>query len=316
VDTINELNTKTFSPEVKNRLAIIEEKRLKMVKKVKTTWLVFACVILSLGGHAYLSGREDLYLVYGIIVVVTLILSIVITYFSRGKITKEFKLNVILPSINNRENINYAHDKSVTKYEFINSEIYSAGKVDRFKGEDLFYGKRGKTTYKFSEVHAEERRTRTDSKGRTKTYYVTVFKGIFMMADFNKHLTTTTRVIKGGDGFFEKLFAGKTKVTLENPIFEKIFNTYSTNQVEARYILSPAMMERILELQELFDTKINLSFTGNHVYLAINIYTNHFEPKLGKKIDVKQLERIYQEIEACLKIIDTLDLNTRIWTKN
>ena len=179
----------------------------------------------------------------------------------------------------------------------------------------MFYGLRGKTNYKFSEVHVEERRTTTDSKGRTKTHYVTIFKGIFMIADFNKHLTTTTRVIRGGDNFFEKLFAGKSKVTLENPTFENIFNTYSSDQVEARYILSPAMMERILELKELFNSNINLSFTGNHVYLAISKSKNHFEPKLGKKIDINQLERIYQEIEACLKIIDTLDLNTRIWTK-
>lgn len=309
-------NTKTFSQEVTNHLAVVEAKRLKMIKTVRIAWVVFAVIILSLAAHVYFANQTFSFWVYFVVVVVSLIAASAITYIMRGEVTKEFKLNVILPSINNRDNIHYDYNKHVSRDEFISSKIYSAARIDKFKGEDLFYGVRGKTEYRFSEVHAQEKKTSTDSKGNRKTHYETVFKGIFMVADFNKHLSTTTRVVTRADGFFEKLLAGKTKVILENPTFEKMFNTYSSDQVEARYILSPAMMERILELQELFKTKIDLSFSGNHVYLAIQLYNNHFEPKLNSKIDVKQLERIYKEIESCLNIIDTLDLNTRIWTKD
>ena len=96
----------------------------------------------------------------------------------------------------------------------------------------------------------KEKHTSIDSKGNPKTTYSTIFQGVFMIADFNKKLKYYTKVIESSGDFFAKIFYNRTKVELENPVFEKIFNTYSKNQIEARYILSPAMMERILEFRK------------------------------------------------------------------
>lgn len=307
--------TPKITQEIKNRLAEVELKRLKMIKTVKITWLVFGGIALILFLIIYFTQNSSLHIPFGIFAFVVLLISITITFFNRSEVIKEFKLNVLKPTINENGNILYEHNNHITRSEFELSEIYSGKSVSRFKGEDLFFGIRGNTPYKFSEIHAEERKTTTDANGKSKDSYTTIFKGIFMMADFNKHLTTTTRVIRGGDGFFEKLFAGKSKVSLENPVFEKMYNTYSDDQVEARYILSPAMMERMLQLQNIFDTKVNFSFKGNHIFIAISSTKNHFEISLGSEIGEKQMESIYNEIEGCLKIIDVLDLNTRIWTK-
>ena len=57
---------------------------------------------------------------------------------------------------------------------------------DRYNGEDFFSGKIGKTDLFFSEIHAEQRHTSTDSKGHSQTSYSTIFRGIFLVADFNK----------------------------------------------------------------------------------------------------------------------------------
>ena len=135
------------------------------------------------------------------------------------------------------------------------------------------------------------------------------------MADFNKHFNGLTRVVEGGDGFFEKLFAGKSKVSLENPTFEKIFNTYSNDQAEARYILTPKMMEQILLIKEKWNSSVALSFRDNHVFIAITSYYNLFEPNMKQTFDLAHVDRIFEEIDSCLELIDILDLNTRIWTK-
>ncbi|NIP92937.1 MAG: DUF3137 domain-containing protein, partial [Akkermansiaceae bacterium] len=41
----------------------------------------------------------------------------------------------------------------------------------------------------------EDKRTRTDSKGRTQTYWVTIFKGLLVVADFHKHFKSEVTVM-------------------------------------------------------------------------------------------------------------------------
>lgn len=311
-----------FDPDVKEelrkRLIGVELQRVKRKKQLSTFWLfTFFIVIASVAFNFGMDFDEIVIAVTVIISVITIAIGAIISYQTKRKLTANFKENVLLPSLKKKHpQLNYNQSASISRDEFVASEIFSSFRVSRFNGEDLFSGIEGKTHFKFSEVHAEERRTRSNGKGGTQTYYVTIFKGIFMIADFNKRLSYTTRVIQAADGFFEKLFAGKSKVSLEHPVFEKMFNTYSQDQVEARYILTPAMMERLVELQKQWSSNLNVSFKGNNMFVAISNPYNHFEPNLRKEIDIPQIERIFDEIESCLSIINTLDLNTRIWTKD
>lgn len=50
-------------------------------------------------------------------------------------------------------------------------------------------------------------------------------------------------------------------VKLEDPVFEREWEVYATDQIEARYILTPALMERMLEIKRRFGGKsIEFSF--------------------------------------------------------
>ena len=62
------------------------------------------------------------------------------------------------------------------------------------------------------------------------------------------------------------------KVELEDPILRKHFNVYSTNQVEARYLLTTAFIERFKNLKTAFGTKkIKCSFFfRNKIMFAIS----------------------------------------------
>ncbi|NVK65038.1 MAG: DUF3137 domain-containing protein [Flavobacteriales bacterium] len=227
------------------------------------------------------------------------------------KFGKLFKTKVMVPSLLKRfPHLTY-HEKGISKEHFLTSELYKISKVDRYKSEDMFSGVHGKTKFRFCEAHAEEKRK--NSKGGSS--YHTVFQGVYMIADFNKSLKGTTRVLQASDNFIKKLFNRKTQVSLDHPEFEEIFNTYSDDQIEARYILSPAMMERIVELQSRWDEDIRISFIRDHVFIAIHHKKNLFEANMKKEINADQVKRIYEEVEMCLSIIDLLDLNTRIWTK-
>lgn len=50
---------------------------------------------------------------------------------------------------------------------------------------------------------------------------------------------------------------------LEDPEFEKHFAVYSSDQVQAGYILSTSLMSRIVDFKEKSSRRIHLSFIGS-----------------------------------------------------
>ena len=144
---------------------------------------------------------------------------------------------------------------------------------DRSKYEDRLAGLRNDTPYEFFEAHLEEKRTTTDGKGRTRTTWVTVFRGQCMVVKFHKQFQGVTKVYRdaGALNFFKKLGQmGKAqRVKLEDPMFEKAFEVYSTDQIEARFILTPDFMERLLGLERTFKGKqVRCAFSGGEMFLA------------------------------------------------
>ena len=196
--------------------------------------------------------------------------------------------------------------------------------IDRYKGDDLVTGKMGSTDMKFSEVHAEYKTTTTDSKGRRQTHWHTIFKGLLFSADFNKHFSVSTYVLTdraeklfGSFGTkFQKFSGHGDLVKLEDPEFEKYFVVYSSDQTEARYILSTSLMKRILDYKIKSKKNIQLSFVSSRLFVAVPYRKDLFEPKLfGEITDFESVEEYYNDLRLVLALIEDLNLNTRIWTK-
>ncbi len=104
-------------------------------------------------------------------------------------------------------------------------------------------------------------------------------------------------------------------VKLENPEFEKIFSVYGTSQQEARYIITPVMMEAMVQIYKQYKRKMYFSFLGANVYCAIPMGKNNFEPKIWRKVKYKDVEEMFSLFSLIEVIIREMNLNTRIWTK-
>lgn len=103
-----------------------------------------------------------------------------------------------------------------------------------------------------------ERRYRT----KNGTRYRTVFRGVLIRIGFPRKVEGVTVVTrdKGLFNAFEAMSrswgSGKLKrIGLVDPKFEKIFEVYGTDQVLARYMLTPSFMERLLALESAFKGK-------------------------------------------------------------
>ncbi len=219
----------------------------------------------------------------------------------------------------------YEGDEGISKETYLGTELFTTS-PDRYTSEDLITGTYGKTSLLLAEVHAEDRQTSTDSKGRSQTRYVTIFKGLLLIADFHKHFACRTFLfpdnaegLLGNVGRFFQKMGGRTETDLlrmEDPEFEKAFAVYSTDAIEARYILSTAMMERFLRLRERLGRDLRVAFKDSAVAIAVSRSAPFLEPRMGTPAaDPAQVESLLKELVEFLNTIEELDLNTRIWTK-
>lgn len=104
-------------------------------------------------------------------------------------------------------------------------------------------------------------------------------------------------------------------VKLEDAKFEKHFSVYSSDQVEARYLLSPSLMEKIVAFR-LKNGIFWMSFFQGNIYLALPIKKNLFEPNLFKSaLNTKTLKTYVSYLLLFISLVDEFEMNNRIWLK-
>lgn len=105
------------------------------------------------------------------------------------------------------------------------------------------------------------------------------------------------------------------EVKLEDPVFSKKFNVYSSDQVEARYLVTTAFMERLLNIKTAFDTKhIKCAFFDEN-RLMISLPTNKNVFEIGETCtslqNPKSINCLYNELISILKLIEYFKLNEK-----
>jgi hypothetical protein len=228
-------------------------------------------------------------------------------------------------------NLTYHYGSGISIDEFRHSGLFRT-QIDRYQAEDFFSGQVGATAFRFSEVHAEYKTTTTDSKGNTQTHWHTIFQGIFFISDFNKHFQGRTYVLPDiaertlgiiGQVLQEwgsRMDASKGElIKLEDPEFEQFFAVRSTDQVEARYILSTSLMQRLTEFRRQLNTNLSIAFIDSSIFIAISTSKNHFEPPSlwrGSATLLKEdVEAYFKDVRLAEQIVEDLNLNLRIWSK-
>lgn len=240
---------------------------------------------------------------------------------SAAEVVSKFKADFrrqIVCAIAESFGLRFAPERCISKGDYEASRIFLE-KTDRYTAGDELSGRIGSTRVRFSRVHSELKVVKRDAKGRKTVTWSTTFKGVMFMADFNKVIRSTTVVLPaflGGLGRWAERMNGRTghHVTLEDPDFEKQFVVYADDEVEARYILTPSLMRRVLDLFP--DRDASVSFAGSSIYVAIPMVGDPFAPRFFRTVvNSRFIEGYYNFIRRFVGMVDRLDLNTRIWTK-
>jgi hypothetical protein len=149
------------------------------------------------------------------------------------------------------------------------------------------------------------------------------FKGLFFIADFNKNIKGCTIVLpdflEKKIGIFAKMlqelnFSKENLVYMEDINFEKEFVVYSTDQIEARYVLSTSLMGKITELKKRIKKPLFFSFKGKKMYMGIADSNGFLSLRKSFKTSLNDdLIKIYDNIKFCTDVVKALNLNRQIW---
>ena len=185
---------------------------------------------------------------------------------------------------------------------------------DRASYEDLVTGTRDNVAFELFEAHLEEKRRSSDSKGRSSTHWVTVFRGQCLRFTFDKQFYGRTLVTRDA-GIFNRFGGGNgmQRAALEDPEFEKIFEVYTTDQVESRYLLTPDLMQELVNLERTFHGgKLKCCFDDGEMYITLQ-GGNLFEPgSMFTPLDSPgRMRELLEDFAAIFHIIDVTNANRR-----
>ncbi len=98
------------------------------------------------------------------------------------------------------------------------------------------------------------------------------------------------------------------KVEMENILFNRKFDVYTTNEQMAYYLLTPQFMEYLLNLDVRRETAFR--FSGNNIVLFRNGINGIFEADMSQPLDIQyEIGKSYNELKEILDFVDVLNLD-------
>lgn len=291
-----------FEREIAPALATLEAERKT---KVSRFWsflvggVVGGAVLGAVGQSVF---QEDAFVV---IFVIAVVIAAIVGYYPLTKVSKNAKeqiLGIIAPALD----LSFTSD---IPYPATFAEFNRYGCLpghDRSGFEDQWSGSHRGRGFLLYEAHLESESRDKDGK----TEWTTVFRGQLIRLELLRPLHSTT-VLKRDAGIFNKFTSpgdGFKRVGFPVSTFEKAFEAWGTDQMEARYILDPIVMEKLIALETtLSGGKIRAIFENDAAYLMVEgrdlfEMDNMFKTLLNPA----NTQRIAGEVESLRSIMDVL----------
>ena len=291
------------------KLLNLEENRLKQLHRF---WILFFIMCFALPCFIIKTCGAWIYLIFtqgssheieGIIKLGTLLFIVIFAIVSYPIVSYkvDVKFSIIDDFINFFGNFKHYFARKIDDETIKESLLFS--RYNRHSCDDFFKGeyKNVKMTISEEELYVKH------NKGQS-----TVFKGIIILLDFPKPFKGKTIVFKDW-GIFNFIHTMRQfeNIKLEDVIFEKEFEVFGTDQIEARYLLTTAFMERMLKVRDAFKgKKIQFSFFDNQLLIAINTSADMFEPATLFKCstDRRPIDKVLEQFISVFSVVEFLKL--------
>ena len=243
-----------------------------------------------------------------------IVIGILITYLITNKDIKNFKdyykTNIVVVTMKSIfEDISFDLNKGLPYKVLADTKMIYMG--DRYSSNDYFKGKYKNIAFEMSDVEIEEEHT--DSEGHTS--YTTIFKGQWYIFEFNKYFKSNMQVCDRRFHIAKRNFM--KKVEMEDIDFNKKFRILANSEMEAFYVLTPNMMERIKQLRETTQGRFVLCFIDNKLHIGLNNNKDFFEASIFRKVNFEEaVNKVKKEMSVITNFIDVLNLDNDLFKIN
>ena len=220
------------------------------------------------------------------------------------------------------ESWNFTPNAGVSRADFSDSGLFSEVKMET-SGEDLVTGTVGEAPFSMSEFRAMQIHTYRDRMGVQRRRKTMLFAGLFFVTTYNRHFPHELIVVPD---LAEKLlgYVGTRLqslnpmrgelIKLEDPVFEKYFAVYGNDQVAARTVLQPAIMEEMVRFREKTGAGVRMSVRQGRFFAAVPLGRDIFEPPLFREITrFSELRTYYDDLTLFLDLARAIDQSTKRW---
>lgn len=294
--------------------------------RIKTRNRTLISILIVIGVPAVLflvlSSNEKLQSILPTIsFIVALIICIIWVNSAKAVYSKKYKDYFVLRGLTNIfTDLYYEPSSGISSNVIYDTEMMTIG--DRYSSNDYVMGKYKDIKFEQSDVHIEEEHEYTDSDGHTQRTYVTIFRGRWLIFDFNKEFKANIEVChkrfygaRRGRGLFSSNKYNKVK--MESEAFNKEFKVYAQSEHEAFYILTPALMEKIQRLTGSVKGRFLFCFVDKKLHIGLNNNTDSFEaPTVFKRInEEKELNKVSNDMKIITMFVDELNLDNDLFKK-
>ncbi|MBP1681972.1 MAG: hypothetical protein H6Q35_2311 [Proteobacteria bacterium] len=302
-------------------LKVLEEKRLHTILTLKKA----AAILLAIAALLFLFLTQNTLLkplhAFLIVGIGGLVIFMFIYHHESAGYGSLFKDQVIEKIIHFLDpSLIYDKTNSINEHEYQQSELFLES-YDRFSGNDLIRGTIEGVEVHFCDLHVEKK-VRTKNG---KEEWTDIFQGLFFVADFNKAFHSKVVVLpdiaERSLGVLGSWIQGMNLqrgelMKLDHMEFEKFFVVYGSDPIDSRYILSHALMEKIVQFRKKIDKSLYLSFVDSKLFLALNYNKPLFEPILSRSLlEFDYIKDYFELLVMILGIVTEFKLNEKLWSK-
>lgn len=213
----------------------------------------------------------------------------------RGKIAKEYKKKIIgkfLKQIN--ETLDIYPEKGIDAISYKHSGFKMGNK---FEASDLIVGKlENNLLVQMSDIKVKDRRDNGDG---TSTELM-LFKGLFLKVNFKRKIDKPIKLLKNEKKVLKK------NLKIDNSEFEKIYDIYAENDLQAFQLYTVDVMDKLLEFKEKTKLYPEIIIKDDNLYIRIAA-EQLFEPAVAEfDLEKERLEFYYDIIKLAYEMSNHL----------
>lgn len=316
--TMHFLQRKPVPPKQINEQALMQEfakyaeKRRNFQKYIKIGVLIIPISMVITMFSGGILGAFSSFMPF---IVVVLLIAMIISQNVKNKnnpsyyTVDDYKAYVIKRAVEGRvEELIYEPKFGLPKSVYSDLNVISLG--NRYHKEDLITGRYNNIYFVQSDL-----RVISETRSGNDTHTTTYFEGRWIGIDYPKKFSGTVVII---DNSFSHGVKRKDleKIQLENPVFNDMFTVRASDMQLGYYLLTPQLVERLMELKQSSNTNIIACFKDGFLHIFINDHRDSFEPNINNVNLMGDIQKFINDFTLVSGTIDILEVGNSVYTQN